>query len=153
MKGNSKISWNSNFCYYFHQFTGMCWDMNLDIHGLTWASDILRYIFCLAECIRYITIYFVLPSDCDIWPADYPPIYLQKSFTTNTHTQSLTHYPIIALMRGSHGLSARRARRTLSSRPEGPKDGPKGRTLEVGARRAPRLLVINNALTVEELDN
>ena len=30
------------------------------------ASDILRYIFCPAECIRYIAIYFVLPSDCDI---------------------------------------------------------------------------------------
>ena len=28
-----------------------------------------------------------------------------------------------------------------SSRPEGPKAGPKGRNLEVGARRAPRLLV------------
>ena len=38
-------------------------------------------------------------------------------------------------MRGSHGLSARR---TLSSRPEGPKAGPKGRSLEVGARMAPR---------------
>ena len=36
-------------------------------------------------------------------------------------------------MRGSHGLSARRARRTKSSRPEGPQ-------LEVGAQRAPRLL-------------
>ena len=37
--------------------------------------------------------------------------------------------------RGSHGLSARRARRTKSR-------GPKGPQLEVGARRAPRLLVI-----------
>ena len=46
-------------------------------------------------------------------------------------------------MRGSHGLSARMARRTKSSRPEGPKAGPKGRRLEVGARRAPRLLVYN----------
>ena len=42
------------------------------------------------------------------------------------------------------GLSARRARRTKSSRPEGPKAGPKGRKLEVGARRAPRLLVMDN---------
>ena len=42
------------------------------------------------------------------------------------------------------GLSARRARRTKSSRPEGPKAGPKGRYLEVGARRAPRLLVHYN---------
>ena len=30
------------------------------------ASDILRYIFCAAECIRYIAIYFVLPSACDV---------------------------------------------------------------------------------------
>ena len=52
---------------------------------------------------------------------------------------SLTHYPIIAPLRGSHGLSARRAWRTLSSRPKGPKAGPKGRNLEVGAQRAPRL--------------
>merc|ERR1711888_152912 len=41
------------------------------------------------------------------------------------------------------GLSGRRVRRTKSSRPEGPKAGPKGRYLEVGARRAPRLLVFN----------
>ena len=40
------------------------------------------------------------------------------------------------VLRGSHGLSARRARRTKSSRPEGPKAGPKGHRLEVGARRA-----------------
>ena len=45
--------------------------------------------------------------------------------------------------RGSHGLSARRAWRTLSSRPEGPKAGPKGHSQEVGARRAPKLLVFN----------
>ena len=43
--------------------------------------------------------------------------------------------------RGSHGLSARRAWRTKSSRPKGPKAGPKGRQLEVGPRRGPRLLV------------
>ena len=46
-----------------------------------------------------------------------------------------------ALVRGSHGLSARRARRTRSMMPEGQKAGPKGRQLEVGAQRAPRLLV------------
>ena len=40
-------------------------------------------------------------------------------------------------------LSARRARRTKSSRPEGLKAGQKGRKLEVEARRAPRLLVNN----------
>ena len=57
VKGNSKICFNSNFCYYFHQFTGMCWDMNLDIHGLTWASRV---------CPIYRDIYFVLPSASDI---------------------------------------------------------------------------------------
>ena len=40
--------------------------------------------------------------------------------------------------RGSHGLGARRA---TSSRPKGPKAVPKGRQLEVGPRRGPRLLV------------
>ena len=49
-----------------------------------------------------------------------------------------------AMLRGSHGLSARRARRTKSRRPKGPKGGPKGRRLEVGARRAPKLLVCNH---------
>ena len=38
-------------------------------------------------------------------------------------------------------MSARRVQRTKSSRPEGLKAGPKGRKLEVRARRAPRLLV------------
>ena len=39
------------------------------------------------------------------------------------------NYPIIALLRGSHGLSAKRAWRTLSSRSEGPQPrswGPQG---------------------------
>ena len=49
--------------------------------------------------------------------------------------------PTTASVRGSHGLSARRARRTKSRMPEGQKAGPKGRQLEVGAQRAPRLLV------------
>ena len=40
-------------------------------------------IFEPAEWIRYIAIYLNLPSDCDIWPADKPPIYLQKSFISS----------------------------------------------------------------------
>ena len=44
-------------------------------------------------------------------------------------------------LRGSHGLSARRAWRTKLRMPEGQKAGPKGCQLEVGAQRAPRLLV------------
>ena len=38
--------------------------------------------------------------------------------------------------------------RKISSRPEGPKAGPKGRKLEVRARRAPRLLVVLYGVTV-----
>ena len=41
---------------------------------------------------------------------------------------------VMSLWRGSHGLSARRTRRRKSRT-------PKGLQLEVGARRAPRLLV------------
>ena len=47
------------------------------------------------------------------------------------------HYPIIALLCGSHGLSARRA---WSPKP---KAGQNGRNLEVGAWRASRLLVFD----------
>merc|ERR1711978_424800 len=39
------------------------------------------------------------------------------------------HYPMTASLHGSHGLSARRARRTKSKRPEGPQTrswGPEG---------------------------
>ena len=43
----------------------------------------------------------------------------------------------VRCLRGSHDLSARRARRTKSR-------GPKGPQLEVGARRAPRLLLFYN---------
>ena len=54
------------------------------------------------------------------------------------------YYPLTRIPNSSVlcPLSARRAWRTLSSRPEGPKAGPKGRSLEVRARRAPRLLVV-----------
>ena len=55
----------------------------LDLKSI--ASDILQYIFEPAEWIRYIAIYFNLPSDGDIWPADKPPIYLQKSFISSLH--------------------------------------------------------------------
>ena len=55
---------------------------------------------------------------------------------------AITHYPmaihsIQSTTRESHSLSARRTRRTISR-------GPKGLQLEVGARRAPRLLVHHN---------
>ena len=59
-----------------------------------------------------------------------------KSKKRNKKTQSLTHFSIIALMRGSHC-------------PKGAKDEVKparraqSRSLEVGARRASRLLVIH----------
>ena len=54
------------------------WKLLLDLKSI--ASDILRYIFEPAEWIRYIAIYLNLPSEYDTWPADKPPIYLQKSF-------------------------------------------------------------------------
>ena len=60
------------------------WKLLLDLKSI--ASDILRYIFEPAEWIRYIAIYFNLPSEYDTWPADKPPIYLQKSFISNFHT-------------------------------------------------------------------
>ena len=55
----------------------------LDLKSI--ASDILQYIFEPAEWIRYIAIYFNLPSEYDTWPADKPPIYLQKSFISNRY--------------------------------------------------------------------
>ena len=59
------------------------WKLLLDLKSI--ASDILRYIFEPAEWIRYIAIYFNLPSEYDTWPANKPPIYLQKSFILLTH--------------------------------------------------------------------
>ena len=43
-------------------------------------------IFEPVEWIRYIAIYFNLPSEYDTWPANKPPIYLQKSFISNSYT-------------------------------------------------------------------
>ena len=60
------------------------WKLLLDLKSV--ASDILRYIFEPAEWIRYIAIYFTLPSEYDTWPADKPPIYLQKSFISIVNT-------------------------------------------------------------------
>ena len=57
------------------------WKLLLDLKSI--ASDILRYIFEPAEWIRYIAIYFNLPSEYNTWPADKPPIYLQKSFISS----------------------------------------------------------------------
>ena len=59
------------------------WKLLLDLKSI--ASDILRYIFEPAEWIRYIAIYFNLPSEYDTWPADKPPIYLQKSFISKIY--------------------------------------------------------------------
>ena len=61
------------------------WKLLLDLKSI--ASDILRYIFEPAEWIRYIAIYFNLPSEYDTWPADKPPIYLQKSFISTGDAQ------------------------------------------------------------------
>ena len=61
----------------------------LDLKSI--ASDILQYIFEPAEWIRYIAIYFNLPSEYDTWPADKPPIFLQKSFISTAHAMSAAH--------------------------------------------------------------
>ena len=45
-------------------------------------------IFEPSEWIRYIAVYFNLPSECDIWPADKPPIYLLKSFISIVDAQT-----------------------------------------------------------------
>ena len=60
------------------------WKLLLDLKSI--ASDILRYVFEPAEWIQYIAIYFNLPSEYDIWPADKPPIYLQKSFISSFYS-------------------------------------------------------------------
>lgn len=75
------------------------WKLLLDLKSI--ASDILRYIFEPAEWIRYIAIYFNLPSEYDTWPADKPPIYLQKSF--------------ISTGQGSSGLENRVVKSDLNS--------------------------------------
>ena len=71
--------------------------------------------------------------------------YVHHGYMHHQQSESRIHAlwtPSWTHLRGSHGLSARRARRTKSSRPEGPKAGPKGRKLEVGPQRGPRLLYI-----------
>ena len=68
------------------------WKLLLDLKSI--ASDILRYIFEPAEWIRYIAIYFNLPSEYDTWPADKPPIYLQKSFISSAQPQKNPKRPI-----------------------------------------------------------
>ena len=68
------------------------WKLLLDLKSI--ASDILRYIFEPAEWIRYIAIYFNLPSEYDTWPADKPPIYLQKSFISTGQTSSVQIYSL-----------------------------------------------------------
>ena len=69
------------------------------------ASDILRYIFEPVEWIRYIAIYFNPPSEYDTWPADKPPIYIQKSFISIDSIPSCVLYaryyvvaPVIGFM-------------------------------------------------------
>ena len=67
------------------------WKLLLDLKSI--ASDILRYIFEPAEWIRYIAIYFNLPSEYDTWPADKPPIYLQKSFISTEQCHRASYLP------------------------------------------------------------
>ena len=71
------------------------WKLLLDLKSI--ASDILRYIFEPAEWIQYIAIYFNLPSEYDTWPADKPPIYLQKSFISNIYASTNTHQQLVEI--------------------------------------------------------
>ena len=57
-------------------------------------------IFEPAEWIRYIAIYFKPPSECDTWPANKPPIYLQKSFISIEHP--LLHRVFLLIYRSLH---------------------------------------------------
>ena len=68
----------------------------------------------------------------DFWP------YLgnEKSYRRSAGVKTTEFLGLFSQLRGSHSLSAQRARRTKSR-------GPKGLQLEVGARRAPKLLVFS----------
>ena len=87
---------------------------------------------CWTHFVTFFYAFLLLEKPCSLVR---PSAFLPPS-NANAHMRAC------ALDFGSHGLSARRARRTKSRRPEGPKGGPKGHRLEVGARRAPKLLVI-----------
>ena len=67
--------------------------------------------------------------------AHHHPLSLALSSRPMMNMRTICRIWCVRCLRGSHGLSARRARRTKSR-------GPKGPQLEVGARRAPRLLVL-----------
>ena len=80
------------------------WKLLLDLKSI--ASDILRYIFEPAEWIRYIAIYLNLPSEYDTWPADKPPIYLQKSFISTVYVY-LAHNVSVNIHDNQTALSSR----------------------------------------------
>ena len=72
MKGNVKISWNSNCCYYFNQYFFLFSSIHCDVLGY-----IAKFMFWSEppECIRYIAIYVlscrVHPIYCDVFcPAE-----------------------------------------------------------------------------------
>ena len=65
----------------------------LDLKSI--ASDILQYIFEPAKGIRYIAIYFNLPNEYNIWPADKPPIYIYKRVSSLPSALLSTYRSII----------------------------------------------------------
>ena len=74
-----------NCCCYFNRpfslfFCNALWCVTVGINTkifMVWPEP--------PECIWYIAIYFVLPSECNVRPADKPPIYLNKMFTTSVY--------------------------------------------------------------------
>ena len=60
------------------------------------------------------------PAPKGVYPTPRIPLVVRCIRDVRCIRKTKTHYPIIALLRGSQGLSAQGAWRTLSSRPEGP---------------------------------
>jgi len=86
------------------------------------------------------------PSDSDIWL--YPILIELLSESFSFFSSVTLRVPpldpiVFASVRGSHGLSGIRARWTELTCPKGKNPARRGRQLEVGAQRAPRLLVFN----------
>ena len=79
-------------------------------------------------------------SFCDYQTLPSPDYLTNPNTNTNTNEEEENYGDKNPSVRGSHGLSAE-GREGQSQ--AGPKAGPKGRQLKVGARRASKLLVIS----------
>ena len=94
---------------------------------MLWCKLLVRVMV-----LTYVTVLsFVILLAC-VMVLAYVMVLSVRSVMVLTHVMVLAC--VMSSLRGSHGLSARKGRRMKSR-------GPKGLQLEVGARRAPRLLV------------